>query len=169
MARTEETMKTGYHTFTRPEAEWLWSEYQEYIQETAMSPYERRLLRQWVDEGHSVYEDPESSYLPDPIWPPRPFLEAYQGDREIKQALSGKTAEERESYLKEYIGYTEEPEDERIIRETKEQLPKTARHYIRKLQRELFQLWGFVGQEGLWEEAREFVNDHMDEEIPFEW
>lgn len=162
-------MKTGYHTWNRPEAEWLWSEYQEYIKETAMSPYERRLLHQWVSEGHSVYEAPGSSYLSDPIWPPRSFLEAYREDREIKRSLSRKTAKERGSYLKEYTGYQEGPEGERIIMEAKEQMPETARRYIRKLQRELFLIWGFVGQEGLWEEAREFVNDHIDEEIPFEW
>lgn len=41
--------------------------------------------------------------------------------------------------------------------------------HIRKIERELFHLWGFVGSEGLWEEACEYMVDHRGEETPFEW
>ena len=41
--------------------------------------------------------------------------------------------------------------------------------YIRKLEREAFHLFAFIMGEGLYQEAMEYVNKHMDEEIPFEW
>ena len=37
------------------------------------------------------------------------------------------------------------------------------------LERELFYIWLFLSQEGLCEEARDFVADHKDEPIPFEF
>ena len=68
----------------------LLAEYSDYIKETAMTPYERKLLRRWVRDGHSVYEDPGSRYLCDST-EPRPFLDVYREDREIKNATKGMT------------------------------------------------------------------------------
>lgn len=84
--------------------EHFWEEYNEYISRTPMTPYERRLLRKWVSECHSVYQDPGSRYLCDP-YPPRPFLEAYREDREITLAIRGMTQDEKTAYLKDYMGY----------------------------------------------------------------
>ena len=44
-----------------------------------------------------------------------------------------------------------------------------AMDYIGKLQRELFYLWGFIGQEGIWDDAREFVDEHLMVPTPFEY
>ena len=44
-----------------------------------------------------------------------------------------------------------------------------AMDYIGKLQRELFYLWVFIGQEGAWDEAREFVDEHTMVPTPFEY
>lgn len=79
------------------------------------------------------------------------------------------TSEEKTAYLKEYTGYDDEPEGERVLREARDQTPEAAKTYVRKLQREIFHLWGFIFQEGLHDEAYAFVNEHADEEIPFEW
>ena len=76
---------------------------------------------------------------------------------------------EKTAYLKEYTGYDDEPEGERVLREARDQTPEAAKTYVRKLQREIFHLWGFIFQEGLHDEAYAFVNEHADEEIPFEW
>ncbi len=35
--------------------------------------------------------------------------------------------------------------------------------------RELFLMWMFVSSEGLWEEAREFIRENIEETTPFEW
>lgn len=68
-----------------------WEEYREYISEMPMSSYERSMLRKWVSEGHSVYDDPGSRYLLTSCYP-RPFLEVYREDLEITKALRGKNS-----------------------------------------------------------------------------
>ena len=40
--------------------------------------------------------------------------------------------------------------------------------YIIRLQRELFYLWGFLAQEGLWEEANDFMDENRGRPTPFE-
>ena len=83
--------------------EYIWNEYRQYIKDTPMTSYERRLLRKWVSEGHSVYQNPGSKYLCDP-YPPRSFLEAYREDRRIAEDLRSLTDELRIEYLKAYMG-----------------------------------------------------------------
>lgn len=84
----------------------FWEEYREYIAVTPMTPYERRLLRKWVSECHSVYDDPGSKYLCDP-YPPRPFIDAYREDRNISVAIQGMTREQKIEYLKDYMSYVD--------------------------------------------------------------
>lgn len=84
--------------------EYIWNEYKQYIKDTPMTRYERRLLRKWVSEGHSVYQDPGSKFLCDP-YPPRSFLEAYREDRRIAEDLRSLPDELRIEYLKDYMGY----------------------------------------------------------------
>lgn len=38
----------------------------------------------------------------------------------------------------------------------------------RRLNNELLQLWCFLQSEDLWEEARDYLEDHKDDELPFE-
>ena len=40
--------------------------------------------------------------------------------------------------------------------------------HIRKLQRELFCLWSYIGQEGLWNEAKEYLDENEDVPTLFE-
>ena len=84
--------------------EYIWNEYKQYIKDTPMTRYERRLLRKWVSEGHSVYQDPGSKFLCDP-YPPRSFLEAYREDKRIAEDLRSLPDELRIEYLKDYMGY----------------------------------------------------------------
>lgn len=84
--------------------EYLWEEYYEYIEDTPMTSYERRLLRKWVSEGHSVFSDPGSKYLCDP-YPPRTFLEAVREDRQIAKDLKGLSDALKMEYLKSYMSY----------------------------------------------------------------
>ena len=84
-----------------------------------------------------------------------------------KQDLKGRSKAERERYLKEYIGYSDPPE------ETPESvawthLPEPIKDRIRKIEREVFYLSMFIAREGLWNESQEFLNDNMDNPIPFE-
>lgn len=135
-----------------------------YEEKYPMTGTERRKLRAWVRAGHSVYENPGSRYLCECSLPVQDFLDVYRQDKVLEKELHGKTAAEKKKILMEYMGWDgTEPEEKNPA--SREQM----KGHIRKLERELFQLWGFVGQEGLWDEAREFVQEHADETIPFEW
>ena len=100
---------------------------------------------------------------------PMEFLEVYRSDRAIDKELQGKTPQEREAYLKDLLGYQEETAEEKEFREAKAKTPELVNAHIRKLERELFHTWAFIMGEGLCSEALEYVNEHKDEETPFEW
>lgn len=141
--------------------EYRWEQYNNYIRTYRTTPKERKLLRRWVASGHSVYETPGSRYICDQ-YPPQDYLDAYRQDQKIKAALEGKSVEEAELYLKEYMGYeTERPE------ETAYRQKKSAREHIRDLEHELFFLWEYLCSEGLWSEAKEYLEEHEQDEIPF--
>ena len=148
-------------------------ELEKYEQETPMTPYEERALRRWVASGHSVMEPPPSKY--GCIYPAHPapdFLEVYRTDKELDAATRGMTTAEKITYLKKYIGYEDEPEDERLRREENERLheqtPEDALKVIRKLQREIFYLYMFRAEQGMASEVNEYMEEHMNTPIPFE-
>ena len=146
-----------------------WDEFREYTAQNPMSSYERRLLRNWVRSGHSVYETVESKYLPGPSYPPMDFLDAYRLDRGLSQDMKGMTRKERAAYLKSCIGQDDPPPEVIAMDEAKKNTPKLIEDRVRHLERELFHLWNYIWQEGLGEEAREFVEEHRDDRLPFEW
>ena len=49
-------------------------------------------------------------------------------------------------------------------------LPEQIERRLQRLTKANFRLWMFIAQQGLWEEAQDFVNDYsMDhDELPFE-
>lgn len=51
----------------------------------------------------------------------------------------------------------------------RKQSHRRMEEHIRTLERELYHLWGFIGNEGLWEEAKDYVDEHRSEITPFEW
>lgn len=148
--------------------QFLQEELEEYEKITPMTAYERRLVRKWVSDGHSVNESPGSKYLPD-RYPPADFLETYREDREISRAVKGMTSEEEEAYLKAYTGWEEPTKEELAYMEVIGTGSDRVKRYVKKIQREMWHLWEFVWQEGLGDEARAFIEDHKDEETLFEW
>ena len=169
--QTEEFRKytdTEYSDMRSEMQEHFWDEYAEYIAVTPMTAYERRLLRKWVSDGHSINESPGSKYLPD-RYPPADFLETYREDREIARKTKGMTAEELEAYLREYMGWEEPSAEDLAYWEVKGTSSDYVKSYIKKIQREMWHLWEFIWQEGLGDDARAFIDDHKDEETAFEW
>ena len=161
-------MKYKYEFLYDNRQEFLWDEYQDYIAKKPMTPYEHRLVRKWVKEGNSVYGCTQSRYYGESAYPME-FLEVYRSDRAIDKELQGKTPQEREAYLKDLLGYQEEPAEEKELREAKAATPGPVNAHIRKLERELFHISAFIIEEGQCSEAMEYVNEHKDEETPFEW
>lgn len=159
------------YTFTPEEIRELnQQELAEYEAKTKMTPAEKRALRKWVASGHSVNEHPGSRYVClAGVYPPPDFLSVYRMDRELRQALKGKTKKEKEAYLKDYFGYVEETDEEKEWRRAQELTPDVVRKYIHERERECYYLWEFLYQRDLASEAREYVDSHKDAEIPFEW
>ena len=85
-----------YSYAKRPQPE-LWNEYREYIVKNKLDKNERKLLRDWIKDGHSVYEIVESRYLPGPAYPPMDLIDAYRLDCSISDDIEGMTKEEKES------------------------------------------------------------------------
>ena len=161
-------MKYKYEFLYDNRQEFLWDEYQDYIAKKPMTPYERRLVRKWVKEGNSVYGCTQSRYYGESAYPME-FLEVYRSDRAIDKELQGKTPQEREAYLKDLLGYQEEPAEEKELRKAKAATPEPVNAHIRMLERELFYIWAFIIEKGLCSEAMEYVNEHKNEESPFGW
>jgi hypothetical protein len=161
-------MKYKYEFLYDSRQEFLWDEYQDYIAKKPMTPYERRLVREWVKDGNSVYGCTQSRYYGESAYPME-FLEVYRSDRAIDKELQGKTPQEREAYLKDLLGYQEEPAEEKELRKAKAATPEPVNAHIRKLERELFHIWAFIIEKGLCSEAMEYVNEHKNEESPFGW
>ena len=149
--------------------EYRWIEYEDYIHENKLSKYERQLLRKWIREGHSVYDPVEPQYIPGPVYPPMDFIEAYRHDRGIRELTKGMTEAERIEYIKDLYGYTDPSPEELAIEEAKMNTPKLIEDRVRQLERDLFHLWDFVQNYGLYCEAMKYVDELKDEEIPFEW
>ena len=148
-------------------------ELEKYELETPMTPYERRALRRWVASGHSVMEAPTSRYpCIHCCYPPPSFLDVYREDKQLDKATKGMTKAEKTAYLKDYIGFVDESEEERTRREENkhlhEQTPEAAREIIRKLQRKIFYLYMFLAEQGLDSESDDFIEKHMDTPTPFE-
>jgi hypothetical protein len=161
-------MKYKYEFLYDSRQEFLWDEYQDYIAKKPMTPYERRLVREWVKDGNSVYGCTQSRYYGESAYPME-FLEVYRSDRAIDKELQGKTPQEREAYLKDLLGYQEEPAEEKELRKAKAATPEPVNAHIRKLEWELFHIWAFIIEKGLCSEAMEYVNEHKNEESPFGW
>ena len=163
---SEGPMKYKYEFLYDSRQDYLWDEYQDYIAQKPMTAYERRLVRNWVKAGNSVYGCTQSRYYGESEYPME-FLEVYRADREIDRDLQGKTPKEKEAYLKELLGYEEEPAEEKELRKAKAETPEPVNEHIRKLERELFHTWAFIMNEGLYSDAMEYLEEHKDEEIPF--
>ena len=87
-------MKYKYEFLYDSRQEFLWDEYQDYIAKKPMTPYERRLVREWVKDGNSVYGCTQSRYYGESAYPME-FLEVYRSDRAIDKELQGKTPQDR--------------------------------------------------------------------------
>ena len=87
-------------------------ELERYEREVPMSRYEKKLLREWVVSGHSPRENPGSRYICLTGSEPYDFLDVYRMDREIRQDMNGMNKAEQEAYLKDYMGWQDDPVDE---------------------------------------------------------
>ena len=130
---------------------------------TPMTPAEKRALRKWVKSGHSIWDNPGSKYICDLGLN---FLEVYRADHEIAAAIRGKTPDEKEAYIKEYVGY-EDPTPEEL--ERMDAIRNTSAYVITRyeeISHQLDILWNYLIEKGLNDDARIYLEKHMDDEPP---
>ena len=139
---------------------------EDYELRVPMNPAEKRALRKWVASGHSVSESPGSKYICDLGMD---FLDVYRADHEIAAAIRGKTKAEKIAYIKEYTGYVDPTMEELERMDAIRNTPVYVQKKYETLSRKLFLLWEFLATEGLCQEAREYLEDHKDEEMPMDF
>lgn len=160
MLTKKKNRQNDMENFSAEKMSLLQEEYADYIQKTVTTPQERKVLKAWISQGHSIYESGGSRYVCDP-YPPLDYLETYRMDKRIEQELEGKTPEEQEKYLREYMGY-DAPDQE-------EPQPETPAERIRCLEHDLFYLWEYIVSMGLDKEAEKYLESCKEYPIPFEY
>lgn len=138
---------------------------EKYEQKIPMTPCEKRALRRWVSQGHSVLEAPVSKYIcPLPSY--MDFLDVYRMDREIAAAIKGMAPDRKEAYIKEYTGYKDSTPEELERMKAVDHTPEYVRVRYEKMAHQLFILWDYLAAEGLYNEAKEYLEEHLDDDVP---
>ena len=88
--------------------EMLEKQYKEYIKNTPMTKKEQQAVREWVKDGHSVYENPSSAWYDGQV--PVEFLSVYRDEEYIRQHTKGMNPEEVRKFALEYCGWSDEEE-----------------------------------------------------------
>ena len=88
--------------------EMLEKQYKEYIKNTPMTKKEQRAVREWVKDGHSVYENPRGAWHEGQV--PIEFLTIYREEEYIRQHTKGMNSEEARRFALEYYGWSDEEE-----------------------------------------------------------
>lgn len=89
--------------------EFLEKQYKEYIKETPMTKKEQRKLREWVKDGHSVYENASLVWAEGGV--PVEFLTVWREEEYIRQHTKGMSPEETRKFAMNYYGWDDdEPE-----------------------------------------------------------
>lgn len=147
----------------------LWEEFREYTARNSLSGYERRILWDWIRSCHGVHNTAGPGYPPRPACPQMDPSDARGLDWELTEDMKEIARDERNAYLKPYIGYGNHSPEQAAMNSSRRTTPDLTGSRTRRLERELFHLWEFIWQEGLGSEAREFVDERRSDETPFEW
>ena len=86
--------------------EFLEKQYKEYIRETAMTKKEQRVLRDWVKDGHSVYENASLTFSEGGV--PVEFLTVWRDEEYIRQHTKGLSPEETRKFAMDYYGWDDD-------------------------------------------------------------
>lgn len=147
-------------------AEELAVQLREYEDRIPMNAYEKRALRKWVAQGHSVHEAPPTRYAL--ASQETDFLDAYRLEKYLEGEVRGMSREQKKRYLWDFYGFHEESALEKKKREDDASTPPAVREELRRCRREIFHLGEFLYSRGLYEEAQAYVVEKAAEEIPFE-
>ena len=138
-------------------------ELEDFERKVSMTVAEKKALRKWVASGHSLKENPGSKYICDLGMA---FLDVYRADHDIAERTRGMTPAQKVAYIKEYTGYTELTPEELERMEAIRHTPAYVSERYEKLARQMLVLWDFLAGEGLYTEAKEYLEEHMDDDVP---
>lgn len=88
--------------------EMLERQYKEYIAATPMTKKEQRAVREWVKDGHSVYENSSGVWADGGV--PVEFLTVYRDEEYIRQRTKGMSPIEARKFALDYYGWDDEAE-----------------------------------------------------------
>ena len=91
----------------------LENQYKEYIKTTPMTKKEQRALREWVKDGHSVYENSSCAWYDGQI--PVEFLTVYRDEEYIRQHTKGMSPEEVRRFAMACYGWDDESASDETI------------------------------------------------------
>lgn len=84
----------------------LEEQYKDYIKHTPMSKKEQRAVREWVKDGHSVYENNSGGWYDGGI--PVEFLTVWRDEEYIRSHTKGMTPKERQKFALAYYGWDDD-------------------------------------------------------------
>ncbi len=87
--------------------EFMEKQYKEYIKITPMTKKEQRVLREWVKDGNSVYENSMNAWQDGQV--PVEFLSVYRDEEYIRQHTKGMDDEATRKFALAYYGWDDEP------------------------------------------------------------
>ena len=86
--------------------ELLTTQLEEYIKATPMTKKELRAVREWVTDGHSVYENMSGAFYDGQA--PVEFLTEWRDDEYIRQHTKGMAPEEVRQFALSYYGWDDD-------------------------------------------------------------
>lgn len=110
-------MKFNKHLSPEVE-ELLITQYKKYIKETSMTKKEMRVLREWVKDGYSVYENTCGAWADGQV--PVEFLTVYRDEEYIRQHTKGMNPEETRKFAMAYYGWDD---DEEVVERYLQDIP----------------------------------------------
>lgn len=84
----------------------LEEQYKDYIKHTPMTKKEQRAVREWVKDGHSVYENSSGGWYDGGV--PIPFLEVYRDEEYIRTHTRDMSPEEARKFALSYYGWDDD-------------------------------------------------------------
>lgn len=89
--------------------EFLTTQYKKYLKETPMTKKEMKVLREWVKDGHSVYENTCGAWEDGHV--PVEFLTVYRDEEYIRQHTKGMNPDEVQKFALAYYGWDNDEEE----------------------------------------------------------
>lgn len=83
--------------------ELLIAQFKDYIKTTPMTKKELRAVRDWIKDGHSVYENMSGAFYDGQV--PVEFLTEWRDDEYIRKHTKGMTPEEVRQFALSYYGW----------------------------------------------------------------